>query len=85
MTWLKQNWFKILGGLFFAFFAWILLLIISLSPLSPAYILAWISLVLVSFSLIFLSRWVEKKAMTYALIGLVFIEVTLIVVLGTLK
>lgn len=50
-----------------------------------SYILTWISLVFVSIGLIFLGRWVKKEAQIYVLIGLVFVEISLIVVLSTLK
>lgn len=48
-------------------------------------ILVWISLALVSISLIYLFRWVKEGAQVYALIGLVFVEITLIIVLNVLK
>jgi len=50
-----------------------------------AYTLAWISLVLISISLIYLNRWVKKETQIYALIGLVVVEISLIVVLVALK
>lgn len=46
------------------------------------HVLSWISLVLVSFGLIFLGRWVKTEAQTYALVGLLIVEVSLIVVLA---
>ena len=50
-----------------------------------AFTLAWISLVIVSLGLIFLGRWVKEKAQIYALIGLAFVEISLIVVLANIK
>jgi len=50
-----------------------------------AYILTWISLVVVSLSLIFLGRWVKEEAQVYVLVGLVMVEISLIVVLSTLQ
>ena len=49
------------------------------------YILVWISLLLTSLSLIYLGRWVKEYAQIYALTGLTFVVITLIVVLSTLK
>jgi len=49
------------------------------------FILSWISLVFVSLGLIFLGRWVKKEAQIYALVGLVIVEVSLIIVLNTIK
>ncbi len=49
------------------------------------YFLTWISLVLVSLSLIYLGRWVKKESQTQALIGLVIVGVTLIVVLSNIS
>ncbi|MCK4387000.1 MAG: hypothetical protein KAV41_02880 [Candidatus Pacebacteria bacterium] len=49
------------------------------------YILTWISLIVISGGLILLDRWVKKEAQTYALLGLVFVEISLILVLNFLK
>jgi cadmium resistance protein CadD (predicted permease) len=49
------------------------------------YTLAWISLVLVSLSLIFINRWVKEEAQLYALIGLIVIEASLWFSFFTLK
>ena len=45
------------------------------------FVLAWISLVPVSLSLIFLGRWVREGAQVYALIFLAFVEISLVMVL----
>ncbi len=50
-----------------------------------SYILTWVSLVIVSFGLIFLGRWVKKETQIYALIGLAIVEVSLIIALSALK
>lgn len=44
----------------------------------------WVSLVIVSFGLIFLNKWVKKEAQTYALVGLVILEISLIMILNIL-
>lgn len=49
-----------------------------------SYILVWISLVIVSLSLIFLNKWVKKGTQIYALIGLIIVEISLITILSTL-
>lgn len=49
------------------------------------YVLAWISLLFVSISLIFLGKWVKKEAQICALIGLVIVEISLIMALSVLK
>jgi len=48
------------------------------------YILLWISLVLVSLSLIFLAKWVKEGAQIYALLGLTVVELSLIMALNIL-
>ncbi len=48
------------------------------------YIFVWISLIIVSLSLIFLDKWVKKEAQTYTLIGLIIVEISLIMVLNIL-
>lgn len=48
------------------------------------YILAWISLVLVSLSLIFLGKWVKEETQIYALLGLTVVALSLIMVLNIL-
>ena len=47
--------------------------------------MTWISLVIISLGLIFLSRWVKEEVKVYALIGLAVVEVSLIVVLSNLS
>jgi len=49
------------------------------------YILTWTSLVLISLSLVYLSKWVKEGALVWALVGLAFVEITLIMVLRILK
>lgn len=50
-----------------------------------AYILLWISLVIISISLIFINRWVKEKVQKYALVGLIIVEISLIVALVYFK
>lgn len=46
------------------------------------YILHWISLVVLSFGLIFIGRWVKEEAQVYALIGLIIVGLSLIIALN---
>lgn len=48
-----------------------------------AFILSWLSLVLVSVSLIYIGRWVRDEAQIYALFGLIFVEISFIYILIT--
>lgn len=49
-----------------------------------AHILAWISLVLVSSSLIFLNKWVKQGIQAYMTIGLIIVLISLVVILAGL-
>lgn len=49
------------------------------------YVLAWISLVLISVSLVFLNKWVKEEALVYALVGLGLVEISIIFILANLS